>query len=381
MENVFSNPNGKLGFGFMRLPKNEDGSIDLQETQKMVDAFMASGFTYFDTAWAYAGSEEALRKTLVEHYPRDSFTIATKNAAWVNCKTREEAIAQFESSLQKTGAGYFDCYLFHNLGDERTKVFEQFDLWSWAREQKEKGLIRKLGFSFHGTAPQLEEILSAHPETDFVQLQINYADWESPVIQSKANYETARRHGKPVVVMEPVKGGMLAAPPESVAAVFKKADEARSCASWALRFAADLEGVAVVLSGMSSLEQVEDNLHTLKGFRQLDEREKSVLAEARETMAKIRIVPCTSCNYCAKVCPKGIGISGTFTAVNYIYLYNNYGTAAAQEKWFVTDKGKLRANACIRCGLCESVCPQHIAIRDELARAFILLENGPADAK
>ena len=211
----------KLGFGLMRLPMKGD-VIDPEQTKAMVDRFMEEGFTYFDTAWAYAGSEDAIRQALVERYPRESFQLATKNAAWINCKTREEAIAQFDTSLRQTGAGYFDFYLLHNLGEHRTKFFDDFDMWSFVREKKEEGLIRHIGFSFHSTPQELDKILTRHPEMEFVQLQINYGDWENPAIQSRACYEVARKHGKPVIIMEPVKGGMLANPPESVQEIFGK---------------------------------------------------------------------------------------------------------------------------------------------------------------
>ena len=232
----------KLGFGLMRLPQ-KDGAIDIEQTKRMVDLFLGAGFTYFDTAWAYAGSEDAIRQALVERYPRDSYQLATKNAAWINCKTREEATAQLETSLKQTGAGYFDFYLLHNLGEGRTRYFDEFDLWSWIQEKKREGLVKHAGFSFHSTPEELEAILTAHPEMEFVQLQINYADWENPAIQSRACYEVARRHGKPVIIMEPVKGGMLATPPQPVLEVLKAAEPDASAASWAIRFAADLEGV------------------------------------------------------------------------------------------------------------------------------------------
>ena len=357
----------KLGFGLMRLPKSGD-AIDVEQTKKMVDRFLEEGFTYFDTAWAYAGSEDAIRQALVERYPRESFQLATKNAAWIGCKTKEDAVAQFETSLKQTGAGYFDFYLLHNLGEMRTQFFDDFDMWSFVTEKKKEGLIKHIGFSFHSTPEELEPILQAHPEAEFVQLQINYADWENPAVQSRACYEMARKYGKSVVIMEPVKGGMLANPPEPVADIFKAAEPNASYASWAIRFAADLEGVITVLSGMSSVEQMEDNLATMKGFTRLSDKEQATLVKAREALNKIPLIPCTTCNYCAKVCPNNIGISGSFTAFNYLTLYRDKGLAKGQENWLVGGHGKRPAGECVQCGQCEEVCPQHIKIRDELVR-------------
>lgn len=356
---------GKLGFGLMRLPKNGD-VIDVEQTKKMVDLFMDAGFTYFDTAWAYAGSEDAIRQALVERYPRESYQLATKNAAWINCKTKEEAQAQFDMSLKQTGAGYFDFYLLHNLGEARTHYFDDFDMWNWVQEKKAAGLIKHVGFSFHSTPEELEEILKAHPEMEFVQLQINYADWENPAIQPRRCYEVARKYGKPVVIMEPVKGGMLANPPESVQRVLKEAEPNSSAASWAVRFAANLEGIITVLSGMSSVEQMEDNLSYMKDFNGLSEKEQATLNAAREELNRIPLIPCTTCNYCAKVCPIGVGISGSFTAMNYLTLYGDKAAAAHQEGWLVGGHGLKHANECIKCGRCEEACPQHIKIRDTL---------------
>ena len=363
----------KLGFGLMRLPQ-KDGKIDVEQTKIMVDKFLEAGFTYFDTAWAYAGSEDAIRQALVERYPREKFKLATKNAAWINCKTREEAIAQFETSLKQTGAGYFDFYLLHNLGETRTKAFDDFDIWSWILEMKAQGKIKHAGFSFHSTPEELEEILTKHPEMEFVQLQINYADWENPAIQSRKCYEVARKHGKPVIIMEPVKGGMLANPPEKVKEVFKRANPDVSYASWAIKFAASLEGVITVLSGMSNLEQMEDNISYMKNFTTLSKEEKATIEKAQEILKSIPLIPCTTCNYCAKVCPMHIGISGTFTAMNMLTLYGDKAAAKHQEGWLVGGHGLKSAKECIKCGRCEEVCPQHIKIREELKKACDALE-------
>lgn len=355
----------KLGFGLMRLPQ-KDGQIDIEETKQMVDMFLEAGFTYFDTAWAYPGSEDAIRQALVERYPRDRFTIATKNAAWIDCKTKEDAVSQFETSLRQTGAGYFDYYLLHNLGEGRTKYFNDFDMWEWIQEKKREGLVKNAGFSFHSTPEELEELLTAHPEMDFVQLQINYADWENPAVQSRKCYEIARKYEKPIIVMEPVKGGMLATPPQSVVNILKEAEPGSSAASWGIRFAADKAGVITVLSGMSSIAQMRDNLSYMTDFTGLKEEQRRVIKNAQEELAKIPLIPCTTCNYCAKVCPMDIGISGSFTAMNYLTLYGDKDAALGQENWLVGKHGRKRADQCIKCGKCEEACSQHIKIRENL---------------
>ena len=243
-------------------------------------------------------------------------------------------------------------------------------MWTFVRDLKAQGKVRHIGFSAHCRADELEQIIEAHPEAEFVQLQINYADWESPSIESRKCYEVARRHNLPVIVMEPVKGGMLASPPQPVIELLEKAEPGSTPASWALRFAADLDGVITVLSGMSNVEQMEENIKVLEGFEHLSEGQRKVLEEARVMIEKYPVIPCTSCEYCSKVCPKNIGISGTFYADNLLTLYGNLPAALNQEGWLVGGHGKARATECIKCGKCEDACPQHIAIREMLDKSI-----------
>lgn len=364
----------KLGFGLMRLPMIGE-EIDIEQTKQMVDLFLEKGFTYFDTAYGYGNgkSEAAIKTALVDRYPREKFQLATKLPAWAGPKTAEEAKQMFWTSLERTGAGYFDFYLLHNLGDKRTQFFEDFGIWDFVQEQKAAGRIKHIGFSFHDKADVLDQVLTAHPEAEFVQLQINYADWESESVQSRKCYEVARKHGKPVIIMEPVKGGSLANLPDSVASVFKAADPNASLSSWAIRFAASLDGLITVLSGMSTLDQMKDNLSYMEHFKPLSDAERQVIADAQKAMDALPSIPCTGCQYCMKGCPQNINIPGIFSNVNTYLIYNNLAGAKGSYGWS-TSNGK-KASDCIACGQCEAACPQHISVIDELKKAAELLEN------
>ncbi len=375
MEKYLGEKMPKLGFGLMRLPTKGE-RIDVEQTKEMVDVYLKAGFTYFDTAYGYQNgeSEETIRKALVERYPRESFQLATKLPAWAGAKNAREAKQMFYTSLERTGAGYFDYYLLHNLGDTRTHFFEDYGIWDFVQERKKEGLIKHVGFSIHDEADALEKILKEHPEMEFVQLQINYIDWEDPKIQSRKCYETARKYNKPVIIMEPVKGGMLANPPKQVADVFRQAAPDMSPSSWAIRFAASLDGIVTVLSGMSNMEQMEDNVSYMQSFQPLTESERGVIDEAREIFHSFPQIPCTSCAYCIKGCPKNIAIYGTFQAMNVYTMYDNKEQAQQKYQWNTKGQSREKASACIQCGKCEQVCPQHIKIREELKKAAEVLE-------
>lgn len=372
MEKYLGESIPKLGFGLMRLPMTE-GKIDIEQVKEMVDLFMDAGFRYFDTAFGYNNgeSEAAAKLALIDRYPRDSFYFATKLPAWT-AKSEEEAKQMFYTSLERTGAGYFDFYLFHNIGKGRLEYFDNFGIWDFLAQRKAEGLIKHLGFSAHCTPEMLDEVLTAHPDMEFVQLQINYADWDSAGVQARACYEVARRHGKPIIIMEPVKGGMLAKLPEPAAAPLLRAAPDRSLPSWALRFAASLEGLVTVLSGMSSVEQMKDNIALMQNVEPFSAAEWDALEETRSYLASVPQVPCTGCCYCTKGCPQELPIPDIFTAYNQYKVFQNL-TGAKRFYGFATRDGH-KASTCIECGQCEGVCPQSIPVVAELKNAAAALE-------
>lgn len=362
----------KLGFGLMRLPKIGKEE-DIEQTKKMVDRFMEKGFTYFDTAYVYDGgkSEMALRDAVVKRYDRDRFVCASKLPLW-DAKSHEQLWDLAEESLTRSGVEYFDFYLLHCMESETIGKADSLDAWGFMKEFKAAGKAKHIGFSFHSTADVLEGLLIAHPEVEFVQLQINYKDWEDAEVQSRKCYEVCRKYNKPVIIMEPVKGGALATMAPQVTELFRKAAPERSVASWAIRFAASLEGVITVLSGMSNEAQMDDNLSFMENFEPLGEEEQGIIREAVEIINAIPTIPCTACRYCCDGCPMQINIPGVFRAVNDYKIYANIEKA----KWMYNDavKDGGKAGDCIECGQCEGHCPQHISIIEELKNASELFD-------
>ena len=361
-------PKKKFGFGLMRLPHidpNDAGSIDLEEAKKMVDLFLAKGFTYFDTAWMYCNfkSEEAVKEILVKRYPRESFTLTSKlHSGFFN--SLEDRDKVFYAQLEKTGVEYFDYYLLHGIEDSSYEKYEKFDCFTWIKEKKSSGLIRHMGFSYHGSPELLDKILTKYPDMEMVQLQINYLDWNSPFIRAKECYDVCVKHNKPVVVMEPIKGGTLASVSDEEKAILDTMDPNMSTASWAVRFAASLDNVMMVLSGLSNLEQMENNVSYMEKFQPLKQEEVANLFKVADLIRQNTAIPCTGCSYCTDGCPKHIAIP------KYFALYNGDKREAATKGWTIngTYYNQLcekfgKASDCIECGQCEAMCPQHLTIR------------------
>ena len=359
MGNYVGHDVAKLGFGMMRLPMLDSGEIDIRQVEEMVDLFMREGFNYFDTAFGYLGgkSESAVGQAVVQRYPRDKFLLATKMPPW-ELKKPEDLQRVFDTQLQRTGAGYFDYYMLHALGKDSVKICDNVGAWAFIRDLKAKGLVRHIGCSFHDTADVLDEILTKHPELDFVQLQINYADWDDEDVQARLCYETARKHGKAIIVMEPVKGGSLGTFSGKALDMLKAVRPEASAASWAMRYVASLDGLITILSGMSTIEQMRDNCATIHKMEPITEDDKKTLAEVLRLLNEIPTTPCTECNYCTENCPANIPIPSIIDIENTRLTYEN----ASKNSYAFATRGKGKASDCIACGVCEERCPQHIRI-------------------
>ncbi|MBE6976062.1 MAG: 4Fe-4S dicluster domain-containing protein [Ruminococcaceae bacterium] len=351
----------KLGFGLMRLPltdPNDSGSIDIPLLKQMVDTFLERGFTYFDTAWMYCGSksENAVKEALSSRYPRDRYTVTSKlpSGSLTDLDSRD---VLFNTQLEKTGLEYFDYYLLHAVGGGNVERFKELKCFEWIKAKKAEGKVKHIGFSYHDGPELLDKLLTEHPEFDVVQLQINYLDWENPKVQSRACYEVARKHNKPVIIMEPVKGGALANVPESVERMFFNREPKMSNASWAVRFAAGLPGVMMVLSGMSNMEQLLDNTGFMADFKPLTKEETELALFAGQVIAKDMKIACTGCAYCLDQCPQNIAIP------QYFKLYNENGD---KQEYDALTKEFGKAGDCIVCGACEKICPQQLPVRKYL---------------
>ena len=364
---------GKLGFGFLRLPHvdpNDPADVDLETTKQMVDMYLQRGFRYFDTAYTYLNgkSEETLRLAVVQRYPRQDFMIADKLpcSALRSGKTAEMIFAE---QLLRCGVDYFDVYLLHGLDGEDAAFAEQQGCFDFLKELKQTGKVKFTGFSFHDTADVLDRILTRHPEVDVVQIQLNYLDWENEIIQSRACWEVCRKHGKPIIVMEPVKGGTLAVIPDEA----EKLLSGEAPAHRAIRFAASREGVALVLSGMSTPEQVEENTSFMSAFNPLTEEETRVLKPVAEIIRKAVAIPCTGCCYCTEGCPAGIPIA------KYFGLYNEQKRDGwqvnAEDRYKALLKNFAPAGDCISCGQCQNNCPQKLPIPELLKQVSNLFDR------
>ena len=352
----------KLGFGFMRLPLldgEDQTNVDMEQLCGMVDSFLEQGFIYFDTAYMYHSgkSEVALREALVKRYPRDSFLVADKLPTMF-LKEKEDMERIFDEQRERCGVEYFDYYLLHCLNKEHYEVAKRLGAFEFAVQKKAEGKAHRIGFSYHDNAELLDKILTEHPEMEFVQLQINYLDWEDANVQSRKCYEVARKHGKDIIVMEPVKGGTLANVPKKAEKLLKELEPEMSVPSWAIRFAAGLEGVICVLSGMSNKAQLADNTSYMSDFKPFGEVQTSAVFKVADIINSSVAIPCTSCRYCVDGCPMNIPIPDYFGLFNA--QMNEEDNQSAEYNKLSEKHGK--ASDCIECGQCESQCPQHIEI-------------------
>jgi predicted aldo/keto reductase-like oxidoreductase len=365
----------KLGFGFMRVPM-KDGKMDYEQTCQMVDKFQEAGGTLYHTAWAYEGNEEFLGETLVKRYPRESFQIADNLPVHV-IRDFNQIEPMFQESLDRLGVDYIDYFLLHMLRLQLSDICEETGAWKFISDMKAAGKVKHIGFSFHDAPQQLDTILTRHPEVDFVQLQINYADWDTEMPNSKECYEIAwKKHKKPVMIMEPVKGGILAADVPAFNEPFQKVHPDWSNSSWALRYVLGLDGLISAFSGMSSLAQMEDNLKTLKDFKPLNEVEMAAIQQATENLRSIERYECTSCRYCVPLCPQKIRINDMIDCINDVVTFNQPGKGKHHYDFITGHEIKGgKPGTCIECGECEDHCPQHLPIIELMHKAQDMFED------
>lgn len=370
----FDNVKKNFGFGCMRLPMKDD-EVDYEKFSEMVDTFLDAGFNYFDTARGYleGKSETALKKCLTSRHPRDSY-ILTNKLTHGFFKSEADIRPFFESQLEACGVDYFDFYLMHSQTAEYFRSFKKCRAYETAFALKEEGKIRHVGISFHDRADVLEQILNEYPQIEAVQIQLNYVDYEDAAVEGRKCYEVCVRHNKPVIVMEPVKGGNLANLPKEAKAVLDDLGGG-SPASYAIRFAAGFDKVAMVLSGMSNMEQMKDNLSFMKDFKPLDERELAAIEKVQEIFHSMNLIQCTSCRYCVAGCPKGIPIPGLFAAMNAKKIYQDWNSSFYYQ---IHTKEQGKASDCIKCGKCEKACPQHLKIRELLEMVSLGFEKDEA---
>ena len=342
-----------LGFGLMRLPQtnaNDAGSIDIKALCRLADAFLEKGFTYFDTSYVYHNgkSENAFKEAVAKRHPREAYLIADKLPMF-SIKEAKQMLPIFNEELNRCGVEYFDYFLLHALGRDTFRISEKIGAFEFIAKKKAEGKIKKMGFSFHDKANVLDEILTRHPEMEFVQLQINYIDWEDSGIESRKCFEIATKHKKPIIVMEPVKGGTLANIPKEAEEIFKAHNPKMSVASWAIRYAASLNNVIMVLSGMSNDAQLADNMNYMLDFKPLSKKEFEIINSVAQIIKTGIAIPCTACRYCVEVCPQKIPIPELLLKRS--------------------PKGG-KASDCISCGNCEEHCPQHLPVRKYLDLVF-----------